>query len=231
MLDYGCTCWDGFYWAGHDRVEFFVGDLDGRKWVVEYPERKCQINSNILVSFRTFLEQVLNNFNTNSTDYHGSSGRNSRNNLPSNKLNLEIVNLVNLIISSSQIRNTTHKLNVPVSGIIFLELNDCGSVDGVNWNFEKLVVKVLDLGFILFVDFDGLLFFASFVFLIGFDFNLFWSEFLWFYIFGQAFNNILIALQLDIKNKSNNVSGSLYELNLHRIVKIKRDNFRSSFQT
>lgn len=73
---------------------------------------------------------------------------------------------------------------MPVSGIIFLELNDCGSVDGVNWNFEKLVVKVLDLGFILFVDFDWLLFFASFVFLIDFDFNLFWSEFLWFYIFG-----------------------------------------------
>ena len=115
---------------------------------------------------------------------------------------------------------------MPVCGVIFLELDDCWGVDWVDWGVEELLVEIFYLDFVLFADLDWLgLFFG---FLVGLDFYFFGDEFLGDDIFSQTFNNILITLQLYIKNKSKNISSSLNKLNLKWIMKIKTDNFRCS---
>lgn len=119
---------------------------------------------------------------------------------------------------------------MPVCGVIFFELDDCWGVDWIGWGVGKFFEEFFDLDFVLFADFDWLLFFTSFVFFISLNFYFFGYKFLWNGILCQTSNNILIALQLNIKHKSKNIRSSLDKLNLKWIMKVKGNNFRCSLQ-
>ena len=86
----------------------------------------------------------------------------------------------------------------------------------------------MDLELVLFIYLNWLVIFV-FIFLVNFNFYLFRCKLMRFHILCQSFHNSFIILHRDIENNSENVSGSLNNLHLQRIIQIKLYNFRCSF--
>ncbi len=115
---------DGLDWAEEDVVVGFVLVLDGRHGLTEHPERQRQVHIRVVESGLFHAQHFLDDFDADSPYDHGCSGGQSRDDLASDQLDLEVGHLSDLVIPRPQVRDAAHTFNVEVCGIVFLELND-----------------------------------------------------------------------------------------------------------
>lgn len=123
LLPLGEFSWDDADGAAHDRVELFVLIDDGLNGVVKHPKRKSQVDSHILVGVCWLLQNVFDDLNADGSYNHGCCGGNGGDDLACDQLYLEVVDLVDLVVSSSQVGDSAHELNMPVGWVVFLELD------------------------------------------------------------------------------------------------------------
>jgi hypothetical protein len=97
------TSRDNLDWAAHDWVEFLVFVHDWWQGVVENPEWQGQVDCYVLVNFGWFVQQELDDFDTDCTDDHCSCCGDGWDDLTSNQFNLEVVNFFDLVVSCLKI--------------------------------------------------------------------------------------------------------------------------------
>ena len=119
------TSWNAFDGSAHDGVELFVLVDDGRQWVVEDPEGKGQVNGHIFVGFCLFVQQEFDDFDTDGSNDHGSGGGDGGDDLSGDKLDLEVVDFFNLVVSGSEIGDTGDEFDVVVGWVVLFEFDWC----------------------------------------------------------------------------------------------------------
>lgn len=123
MLGNGGTWWDGLDGAQEDLVVLFVLVFDGGEGVAEHPQRQGEVHEGVLVDLVLEVEDVLDDLDTDCADHHCGCRGDGRDNLTSDELDLEVIDLLDLVVPGSEVGDTAHLLNVEVGGIILLKLN------------------------------------------------------------------------------------------------------------
>jgi len=107
------TARNGLDGSAHDGIEFLISVDNSFNGIVENPKRKGQVDCHVFVGSTLLTEQEFDYFNTNSTDDHGGSSGDGRNNFTCDQLDLEVICLFDLVVTGLNKTIFTLKLETP----------------------------------------------------------------------------------------------------------------------
>jgi hypothetical protein len=93
------TAWDDPDGPVHGCIELFISIDVGRERIVEDPDGKREVDGYIFEGSGWLSLQVLDDLNAHCANHHSSGGGNGRDDLASDKLDSEVVDLVYAIVS------------------------------------------------------------------------------------------------------------------------------------
>lgn len=139
----GCpVLWDGNGLGEEDRIHFLVLSLGGWEWFGEEPEWEGEVDEAVLHLGEWLLEEGLDDLESDGSDDHGRGGGEGGNDFSGDQFDLEIIDLLDGVVSGSEVSDRPDEFDVPVGWVILLELDGSELSTGIGGN--SLVLELLD---------------------------------------------------------------------------------------
>lgn len=139
----GCpVLWDGNGLGEEDWVHFLVLSLGGWEWFGEEPEWEGEVDEAVLHLGEWLLEEGLDDLESDGSDDHGRGGGEGGNDFSGDQFDLEIIDLLDRVVSGSEVSDRPDEFDVPVGWVILLELDGSELSTGIGGN--SLVLELLD---------------------------------------------------------------------------------------
>lgn len=218
---------DGLDWAAHDGVELLIGVLDGRLGLPEHPHRNSQVDGRIPELSILLLCYVLQYLDADGPHYHGSGGRDGRDDLARYEFYLEVVDFFYFVVPGPQVGDAAHELDVPVCGVVFFELYGDRFLVRASWALKKELCQFLNLDLVLLVNLRIL---SWLLLIIDLNLYLLGYKFVRRNILGH-FNNIRnILFFLYIEYSGIDVGTRLDYFHMEPVREVKSDGLWGSFE-